>query len=314
MRLLTLAEALHEGGHDVVLATAGIDIPWLADAVLASGVQVIPARRDRLDGELVARRRPDWVVVDSYQIPAREISMAARLSPLLLFADGHARGADATMYLDQNLGAEDRPLTDAGPGEQLRGSAYALVRSAFTSRIPSSPAELRHRPPRAVVVLGGTDADDRTLEIAAACAGVDGVHFTFVAQTRQHRSLADIAPAGTWSILAPTPDLPALLAGADVVVSAAGTTAWDVCTLGVPTILLAVVDNQQDSLQAAVSSGVAHGADLVDAPLDRSWFAAAVRALVDERSTREALVAACRRHFDGQGARRVTAALADRVR
>lgn len=314
MRLLTLSEALHEAGHEAVLASAEIDIPWLADAVAASGMTVVDAGRDRLDLDLVSRVRPDWVVVDSYQIRPAEISDAAAVTPLLLMADGLTRGARATVFLDQNLGAEDRPLPDAGDGEQLRGSRYALVRSAFTGRVPAAPERLRHDPPHVVVVLGGTDADDRTLEIARACTRMGvSARFTFVAQTRQHDAIRALAGSAVWRVLPPTPELPALLAAADAVISAAGTTAWDVCTLGIPALLLAVVDNQRESLRAAKGAGVAGGADLVDAELDAEWFDDALGSLLNDGELRADLVGACREHFDGQGARRVTAALADRV-
>lgn len=312
MRLLTLSEALREAGHDQVLMTAGIDVPWLADAVAASGLDMVPAGRDRLDSELLGPFDPDWIVVDSYQIPPAQITAAAARHPLLLFADGLTRGARATMLLDQNLGAEERPLGDAGGALQLRGSRYALVRSDFTSRVPAAPEHVRHDPPRVVVVLGGTDADDRTVEIARACAPLGGAAaFTFVAQTRQHDTLAAIGGTAGWRILPPTPELPALLAGADVVVSAAGTTAWDVCTLGIPTVLLAVVDNQQESVAAATSAGVALGADIVGRPLDAAWLARSLSSLLADHALRARLVAACRAHFDGQGARRVAAALAE---
>lgn len=312
MRLLTLAEALRDAGHEVLLASAGIDVPWLARAVEGSGVPVVPARRDHLDEELLDSVAPDWVVVDSYQIPAGEISLASESRRVLLFADGRTRGARATMLLDQNLGAEDRPLAGASDAVQLRGARYALVRSAFTGRIPKEPERHRHDPPRVVVVLGGTDADDRTLEIARSSLGVEtAASFTFVAQPRQHESLRALAAGRPWRILPPTPELPALLADADVVVSAAGTTAWDVCTLGIPTILLAVVDNQQESLVAALAAGVARGADLVGADLDPAWFARELAAVTEDQSVRARLVAACRARFDGRGAQRVARALAE---
>lgn len=311
MRLLTLAEALRDEGHEPMLATAEIGIPWLASAVDDSGIPVIPARRDRLDIGSLAAISPDWVVVDSYQIPAPEISRAAEHHRVLLFADGQTRGARATMLLDQNLGAEDRPLADPGDAVQLRGARYALVRSAFTRRIPRDPVRRRHEPPRVVVVLGGTDADDRTLEIAAAAVPLgDSASITFVAQTRQHEALRAAGAGRPWEVLPPTPELPALLAGADAVVSAAGTTAWDVCTLGIPTILLAVVDNQQESLAAALDAGVARGADLVGRELDPTWFARELTSILREDEVRRALVDACRTRFDGRGAVRVTRALA----
>jgi spore coat polysaccharide biosynthesis predicted glycosyltransferase SpsG len=228
---------------------------------------------------------------------------------VLLLADGDARGATATRYLDQNLGAP--LLAGIPPTRQLNGAGYALVRRAIRDRAPSDPAALRSDPPEVVVVLGGTDPDDRTVEVAEACARLAGrAAFTFVAPPRQQAALTAIgvgAPA--WRVLAQTPALPELLGGADVVVSAGGTSAWDVAALGIPAVLLAVVPNQQASLAAVNEEGIALGFDLVAGAGDLAAVATAVESLLDDVALRRRLAEAARRAVDGRGGERVALAL-----
>ena len=314
MRLLTLAEALHDRGHEVILASAEIDVPWLSEAVAAAGVEVVSTVRDDIDVAQLAALGADWVVVDSYLVPADAISALDERVPVLLVADGDARGARASLYLDQNLGAPVLP--GVAEGAQLRGAAYALVRRAVRDSAASDPVALRHAPPEVVVVLGGTDPDDRTIEVASACAGLaDRAAFAFVAPERQHDALrAAGRGAAHWRVMAQTPDLPALLGGADVVVSAGGTSAWDVGTLAAPAVLLAVVPNQQASLAAVAAAGIALGFDLVDGRGDMGEVARAVERLLGDEDLRASLVAACRATFDGRGAERVVQVLEERAR
>lgn len=309
MRLLTLAETLSERGHEVLLATAEIDVPWLAEAVVASGVPVVPMRRDALDTDALIELRPDWVVIDSYLIPAQSVTRLDAVIPVLLLADGDSRGAAATLYLDQNLGAP--PLEGVGVDSQLLGVDFALVRRAVRDAAVPDVAHVRHEPPTAVVVLGGTDPDDRTVAVARACRRIAArVSFTIVAPRRQHEALKAIgADLASWRVLPPTPDLPALLSTADVIVSAAGTSAWDAATLGTPSVLLAIVANQQASLAAVVDERLALGFDVVDRLGELDDVADAVTALLEDAALRARLVAACRARFDGRGAVRVAQAL-----
>lgn len=309
MRLLTLGEALQERGHEVILATAEIEVPWLAEAVTASAVTTVPVSRDELDRAALRALRPDWVVVDSYLIPAASVTELDAEVPVLLLADGDSRGARATLYLDQNLGAP--PLAGVDESAQLRGASYVLVRRAIRDVAVGAPGALRSAPPRVTVVLGGTDPDDRTIDVARACRRLSSrADFTFVAPLRQHAVLERIGTGpASWRVLAPTPELPALLGEADVIISAGGTSAWDVMTIGTPSILLAVVPNQQASLAAVVREGAALGFDVVDAPGDLDQVARAVEILLDDGSLRSRLADACRARFDGLGGERVVRAL-----
>ncbi|MGX1701278.1 hypothetical protein [Microbacterium sp. NPDC055357] len=298
----------------MTLATAEIDIPWLAAAVAASGIDVVSHQRDTIDVAGLESIDPDWVVIDSYLVPAESVTMLSEAIPVLLLADGDSRGARATLYLDQNLSAQ--PLPGVTRDAQLLGVEYALVRRSIREAAAPESAIVRHDPPEVVVVLGGTDPDDRTVDVARGCRSLaDRVAFTFVAPVRQHRALAKIGgESRQWRVLPPTHELPALLAQADVTVSAGGTSAWDVATIGTPSVLLAVVPNQQASVAAAASMRIALGFDAVSDALRADEIGVAVAALIDDDVLRRQLVSTCRRLFDGRGGERVVAALEQRRR
>jgi spore coat polysaccharide biosynthesis predicted glycosyltransferase SpsG len=309
MRCLTLAEELMVRGHQAILVTGGLATAWLKQAVVVSGVEVHSCELDAIPEAQIAALQPDWVVVDSYRIPMGAISALNARVPVLAIVDGDDRGIQASLYLDQNLGAEK--LSRSHSDRFLSGATFALVRRAVLAERRADPATLNH-PPRLLSFMGGTDPTGASLGIARALA-CRPEHFalTILAPVAQHAELhATLADLQGVSVLAPTPHLPELLGDADVVISAAGTSAWDVCALGIPSLLIAVVENQRASLREAVQRELALG---IDAANDRhelelkSGHLAAK--LLGDPVLRTALSRACLDAFDGGGARRVVDAM-----
>lgn len=306
MRCLTLGQELLSRGHEVVLATCPSSIGWLNHAIRSSGMRVEQVVADSLDGNLLVGLRPDWVVVDSYQIASAQISGLTAEVNVLAIIDGDSRGIDATRYLDQNLGSESRPWPSAVRKKLLAGSQFALVRSEI----------LRHRRPKPWIVtgtpkvlafMGGTDPTGSIVTVASQLALVGGVQITIVAPPDVHAVVkTTLAGVEGVKILRPTSELPELLAGADIVVSAAGTSSWDVCALRLPSVLIAIVDNQSDSLESAVAEGVALGINVFrEGETAFTHLARDIERLVSQESLREALSTRCDENFDGRGAARV---------
>jgi spore coat polysaccharide biosynthesis predicted glycosyltransferase SpsG len=305
MRCLTLATALLERGHDVGLLTAEVEIEWLRAAILESGVTVYECSTDSLPLDRLRELVPDWVIVDSYQIPANLISLAARYVPVLAIVDGDDRDIEATLYLDQNLGAEDAPWRS--PGRVLAGSRYALVRKQVIDAMRERPWQLHGTVPNVLCFLGGTDATGTVVSVVAAVASLERpLRLTVVAAESRHAAIEAVVhgPAAL-RLLAPTPELPRLFAEADVVVSASGTSAWDICTLGIPAVFLAVVDNQRAGLDQVVSRGLALGIDAVASGESLRDLGQKVSELLDDETLRERLSRRARAEFDGGGALRV---------
>jgi len=290
-----------------VLVGALPELAWLRAAVEASGMRVIPAAADSLDLDELLALEPDRVVVDSYRIDAAAITELNEALPVLAIIDGDDRGMRATWFLDQNLGADD-----AWPHVPrfLAGATFALVRRAVLSARRPEPWRIVGDPPRILSFMGGTDPTGSSARVAASLAALARpLDLTVIAPVDDHAAVAAAAPAGT-TVIAPTPDLPALLAAADLVVSAAGTSAWDVCTLGTPAVLVGVVDNQSASLAAATRAGLVLGVDAaIEGPDAVAGVGALVARLLDDETLRRELSTASRALFDGQGAERVVDAI-----
>ena len=119
-------------------------------------------------------------------------------------------------------------------------------------------------------------------------------------------------------MIAPTDELPKLLADADLAVSASGTSTWELLCLGLLAVLVWVVENQIIGYGRAVARGLAAGAghlpSLVSPTSPESAAAVAVlRGLLTDAPARTALSAAAWAAVDGRGVERVADALLARI-
>jgi spore coat polysaccharide biosynthesis predicted glycosyltransferase SpsG len=311
MRSLTLARELVTQGHSVELAITVEGIPWLEQLVEASGLPVLPVVPQSLDAGQLLAGDPDWVVVDSYLLDAGGLTAVARATSLLAIVDGDTRGISARLFLDQNLGAERRTWALPPGARLLAGSEYALVRPEIVAGRRPEPWRIAGAP-RIVAFMGGTDATGAIMRVAQQIAGMGRDVSATVVAAEEHRPAVENQLAGVAHarVLPPGPGLADLLAEADIVVSASGTSAWEIGTLGLPAVLLAVVGNQQPSLAEAVRRGLTLGVDLVvEGDAGFASIGAGLARLCDDTELRRHLSETCTAHFDGRGAQRVVAAM-----
>ncbi|WP_018908190.1 PseG/SpsG family protein [Salinispora arenicola] len=262
IRCLALGEEfLARNAHVELLGTVA-DVGWAARQLATRGIPRHPG--PNTPGELVTVAREhqlDVLVLDSYELdPACAGALRAAGIHTLAVVDGDTRGQDADLYLDQNLGAG----SIAEPDRLLAGTSYVLLRREVLDRRPTAP-----RPPtptdrpRVLAFFGGTDAfgaaPPLTRLLLATGQPLDLT--VVVARESIGAELATLRPGPQQTVRAvpPTDTLPDLIATADLVVSAAGTSTWELCCLGAPSALVCVVDNQRDSYHRVIREGVAAG-------------------------------------------------------
>ena len=256
----------------------------------------------------------DALVVDSYVLPA-DHSVAVRASgrTVLAIVDGDFRGQTADIYVDQNL---DSTITTPGV-IGLAGLDYALLRGAVRQFRPlSAPVHEPGGTPKVVAFFGGTDAYRAAPSIARLLVGT-GVPFdaTVIAANdglRDELLAVEPAPGQRLDVIGPTDDLPKLLAGADLAVSASGTSTWELLCLGLPSALVWVVDNQILGYDRTLARGYAAGIGQLG-HLDEN-SAAILRDLLTDATLRTTLAARAWAAVDGRGVERVSDALLAAVR
>jgi UDP-2,4-diacetamido-2,4,6-trideoxy-beta-L-altropyranose hydrolase len=321
MRCLALVQPLtDEGGH----ATFLMADPPVAFAARAQpdGVSVLaldaePGSPEDV-AETVSRARElgaDWTIIDSYDFDGgyQRALVAAGLSVLAFDDHGHAGRYEAQLVLNQNLGADPALYRDcAAHTRLLLGASYVLLRREFRSW-PVAPRAVAPTARRFLVTLGASDPDDvssRVLSALSALPGPLAIHVLVGAANLHRASLERAAAASPHDVeLAfDVRDMPAQMAWADLAVSSASGTMWELARVGTPVVAVVLADNQRPAGRALADTGLAVSlgwhADLSDGDI-----AAAVGGLADDGERRAELERRGRELIDGQGALRVLAAM-----
>lgn len=315
MRVLTLSEELQAAGHRVVLASAPSGIGWLEAMIDELGIERVEVAAHSLGAELIREFSPDWLVVDSYEIPAEKISDTRSLTHVAAIVDADSRAISADLYIDHNVGAENIDWPASVKPHMLAGSRYALIRRAIREVKRADPWKALSEPPRILGFMGGTDPTGMIMSVARALAALPTSTQGVVICAPAWRDEVTTLLAGHTDIevIPPTTNLPALLAATDIAVSAAGTSSWELCTLGIPSILIEVVDNQTESLREMTRHHLVIGLSPADFDGDELTIAltAHLNSLSKDESARKQLSLACAEMFDGNGAKRVVEAMTD---
>jgi UDP-2,4-diacetamido-2,4,6-trideoxy-beta-L-altropyranose hydrolase/UDP-4-amino-4,6-dideoxy-N-acetyl-beta-L-altrosamine N-acetyltransferase len=212
----------------------------------------------------------DWLIVDHYGLDAKwEISLSAVATQRMAIDDLANRSHAVDVVLDQNMGrtvADYVPWVQSGT-EVYVGPMRALLRPEFSElRAQSMDRRLTRGIyiNQVLVTMGGVDKTNVTAQILRAL--------------RQERSVLDVSceltvimgPHAPWlddvrAVAATMPwqtevcvnvsDMAERMVKADLAISAFGTTAWERCALGLPTLGVVIADNQLAGARYLEASG-----------------------------------------------------------
>lgn len=320
VRCVALAEELTARGMSVHFLSDLGGLDWAAQQLTSRGLPWHPAPYDTVGLVAAAGRLGlDAVVVDSYDLPpAHSQALRASGRTVVAIVDGDLRGQEADVYVDQNLDAELRtPPLPAG-AVRLAGLEYALLRRVVRELRPATaPAGRSGRTPEVVAFFGGTDAY-RAAPVVGRLLIRTGIAWratVVAADDSLGRDLLALkpGPGQQLDIIAPTDELPALLARADLVISASGTSTWELLCLGLPAALVWVVENQilgyGRTTARGLAAGLGHLPALAEAGTDSGAAVDLLRKLLVSPAARAALATRAWSAVDGQGTARVADAL-----
>jgi len=283
MRCLTLADALknqgaecyficreHPGnligliiqrGHHVE-ALPYIDISqqsnlqsYMLDLAHASWLGTTQKEDSSLCVSIVKALQPDWLIVDHYALDVRwEEEFRPYCKRLMVIDDLADRQHDCDLLLDQTFG---RDLKDYKPRvppscEILCGTEYALLRPEFSqwrgySLKRRENSELQHL----LINLGGVDKDNITTQILIALKQSSlpsELKITVVmgGTAPWIKEVCQQAKDMPWitEVVVGVNNMAELMAKSDLAIGAAGSTSWERCCLGLPSIMIVLADNQ----------------------------------------------------------------------
>ena len=285
MRCLTLADALQQrgaqirfvsrhmpehvkamlsaNGHEFMLLGSSTSeetadrlahAEWLGTSQYADSQDTIQALRDQIW---------DWLIVDHYALSARwESGLRKAAKNILVIDDIADRQHDCDALLDQNFYA-DMDTRDFGKVplhcRMFLGPRYALLRDEFRQmRKQTRPRSGQVK--RVLVFFGGVDLDNCTARAIEGLASVggNGLHVDVVIGA-QHPNCEQIKLACAYHAFdchVETDRMAELMAGADLAIGGVGSATWERCSVGLPSIVLVMADNQRKSAVDLNAAGV----------------------------------------------------------
>ena len=315
MRSLTLAAALAAEG-----ATCRFVAPPAAAALLAAFApdMVQVAAASSAPGDLagaVSPERFDAVVFDHYGLADTDHRAMAQGKPALVIDDLADRALGGDLILDSGpaRGASDYDGLIPDGARLLLGPQYAPVRPQFAALRDTAIGWRGEPVGRVLVSLGLTDVDGiagRLVERIRPKIGEAGLDIVLGAEAQSLASLEKIARRDTRIALhIDTPHMARLTAEADIAVGAAGSSAWERCTLALPSLMIVLAANQRQAAQALAERGAALAIELGAADFEAAFDRALMRLLTDA-ALRRGLAQASAEVCDGLGAPRVAEAFA----
>lgn len=288
MRCLTLADKLKQSGHECTFISrqqAGELTELIKQREHA--VYVLPECTESTDcqlthsnwlkggqkrdaeecAEILRTITPDWLVVDHYGVDkAWEELVRLYVKRILVIDDLADREHDCDVLLDQNLGQTDEmyyPLVPEGC-RILTGCRYALLRPEFAEYRERS-LEYRNgktQIDRVLISMGGVDKENYTEKAlnGLASSGLNDKTEVTIVLGKQAPWLTEVKAQAANSrlnvrVLSNVSNMAELMSQSDLAIGAAGSTSWERCCLGLPTLMCVLAENQRKIAAALEQAG-----------------------------------------------------------
>lgn len=342
MRCLTLARGLASRGHECSFLIRRQD-GNLAEYISECGFPVYEsplngqnATGQGLYGEWLAcspeedaydfrcqiqSLKPDWIVLDHYALGHSWIDALNTDARVLVVDDLANRKHACDLLLDQTLGREPADYVELVPGQCqiLCGAQYALLRPEF-KELRTYSLNRRKNPAikQILVAMGGIDKDNATEKVLSVLAKSNALSSA--------KLVVVLGSASPWvndveEFLKVFPEaelrvneksMADLMADSDLAIGAAGSTSWERCCLGLPTILVVLAENQRKvafELERFGAAMVVNSLGLIDEDLSFS-----IRKVLDNPIYYETLSKRSAEVTDGTGCIKVIEAMESMVR
>ncbi|MCU4482539.1 UDP-2,4-diacetamido-2,4,6-trideoxy-beta-L-altropyranose hydrolase [Acinetobacter ursingii] len=280
IRCLTIADALNKHGHKsyficrqhqgnliAFVRERGYTVyvlpePTLNNSDILSEYQRWLGVTEQQDAqetlEILKEHTVDWMIVDHYGLSVIwQQSIRQQVKRIVAIDDLANRSHDADIILDCGLAntSSDYAKLNKRKGLYLTGPNYALLRPEFREQrlwLEQHPKVYNHEKLRILVNLGGIDKDNLTNTVLQTL--LNGSQLKYLSVTvvmgvnapskdlilEQSKKLPFIN-----KVLINANNMAELMVEHDLAIGAAGSTAWERCCLGLPTIMICMADNQK---------------------------------------------------------------------
>lgn len=210
----------------------------------------------------VMPKMTDLLVVDSYALDQIwHQKLRPHTKKILVIDDLANRKFDCDILLNQNLGVEEKVYEGRVPRDckLLLGCNYALLRPEF-SEIRAKALEKRHQTTKIeniLVSLGGSDIDNVTYDILQQLDSRFNIVVVLGKTSPYNKMIKAYAKNKNIEVIIDANNMSELMLNADIAIGAGGSTSWERCCLGLPTLLCVLAVNQRGAAERLEELGAA---------------------------------------------------------
>lgn len=192
----------------------------------------------------------DIILVDSYDMTEQKLSsLRKKYGKLIYIDDLHCLDYyDCDIIINKTLRAKELKYPAPPDCKILLGTEYALLRSEFQRvTLPLVNENVKN----VLITMGGTDPKGTSVKVLNILKKEPFTFFVAVSggfSDSLKEKLNHLACENENIILKRNPNMAELIAGCDLAITANGGTSQEIASLGVPSIALSIVDNQNEDL------------------------------------------------------------------
>ena len=324
MRCLALAQTWQDQGEEAIFVLANKSSA-LENRLLSEGMQIVYLLVETGSNEdanqtvdFAQKFNAQWIVVDGYHFGAKYQKVIKDFGARLLALDdyGHADHYYADLVLNQNISAyKDLYQSREIYTQLLLGTQYVLLRREFWQWRDWQRA-INPIARKLLVTLGGSDPDNVTLKVIQSLSQVnrdDLEVIVVIGGSNPHykvlqKEVADSSLAV--SLKQNVSNMPELMAWADLVIAAGGSTNWELAFMGLPSLVITIADNQK-----AIAAGLNRQGVIInlgwhqDVTIDQ--IGVAVQKFISDHDKRKTMSKKGRDLVDGKGSMHIISAMID---
>ena len=304
MRSLTLARALQAQGASYAFVG-----PQAVGELLNAFAPDTPRMAAEDLAAATVRESFDAIVFDHYGLAEPDHRAMAQGRPVLVVDDLADRplGADIVVDAGPERRAEDYLGLTPEATRLLLGPNFAAVRPEFAALRGPALAWRGEPVQRVLIAMGLTDLGGVTARIVERVRprlNDTGIDVVLGAAAPSLPGLTKVARRDPRLMLhVDTPHMARLTAEADVGIGAPGSSTWERCVLGLPSVMVVLADNQRPAARALAQRGAALVVDIAAPDFDTA-FDRALMKLLRDAGVRRDLAARSAEICDGLGAGR----------
>ncbi|MGG3887913.1 UDP-2,4-diacetamido-2,4,6-trideoxy-beta-L-altropyranose hydrolase [Metabacillus fastidiosus] len=254
----------------------------------------------------------DLLIVDHYELDMRwEEKVKKYVKKIMVIDDLANRKHSCDLLLDQNLyDVSSKPYKDLVPEYCLTliGPKYSLLRQDFLKYRIRKNKTLKDL--SILVFFGGSDEHNETSKVLHAIKELNlpNVHFHIVvgsSNKNKERIKVICSEMENADYYCQINNMAQLMSKCDLALGAGGSTSWERCCLGLPSVIVSMASNQKDlSLKLSEVGAVKYLGDFNN--VDIEIWKRNIKEYLGNESLREEMTRISTSLVDGLGANRVT--------